>query len=99
MRTMDSDSRPGFYSALAAHVRAEMTGIIARCTTSGLKTTHSLVSLPLGRDFWVTGTLLGGGGGKAKGQVTEASVEGSYTLPLYRPRDTVEALHNGLEGR
>jgi hypothetical protein len=40
----------------------------------------------------LTGTRLGEGSGEAREQVTEAPLDGDHSLPLYKPRETAEAV-------
>ena len=98
-RTEESNSRPGFYNAMGAHVKAAMPGI--HCLVHYLWATDDtfISDRPYRKRVTdVTGTGLGGGGGKAKGQVTEAHVNGGHSLPLYNPRETAEAAATWLGG-
>ena len=46
----------------------------------------------------LTGTGLGGGGGNAKGQDTQAFVGSGHFHPLYKPSETAEAAAKRLGG-
>jgi len=46
----------------------------------------------------ITGTGLGGGGGRAKGQLEEVFVDGGHALALYKPTESAKTISNWLGG-
>ncbi|KAL9115755.1 MAG: hypothetical protein Q9227_000123 [Pyrenula ochraceoflavens] len=98
-RTIDSQTNPGFYHPGPARLRLLMPGISTRICYVWSKDPSNGICTPAYRDriLKLTGSGLGGLGGKARGQVDETSVPtGGHALPLENPHGTAGVIATWL---